>query len=84
MKHIFAKAKGDGLKLQRRLKIHSLFSHSSEWAGVDAAVLSLNIPRVFLLLFITHKIFSKSTVPPEERETMLVLMDLPTIKFKKH
>lgn len=83
MKHIFAKPKGNGLKFQRRLKIQSLFSHSAERTGVDAAVPSLNILRVFLVLFIPHKIFSKSTVPPEERETRLLLMDLPTIKFKK-
>lgn len=33
--------------------------------------------------FITHKIFSRSTGPPTERETRPVLMDIPLIKSRQ-
>lgn len=56
---------------------------SPEWTEVGVAVPSLYILSVFLFLFVTHKIFSRSTGPPAERETRPVLMDLPPIKFRQ-
>lgn len=47
---------GDFFKSQRTLKIHNLFSHSSELTQVDTGVPSLNILCVFLFLFITQNI----------------------------
>lgn len=43
----------------------------------------LNSLGIFILLFITRTIFSLSIVSPKEREHRLVLMYLPTVKFKQ-
>lgn len=43
----------------------------------------LNSLGIFILLFITHTIFSLSIVSPKEREHGLVLIYLPTVKFKQ-